>query len=68
MPAVALNLGANPVAGGFRYLLQDGAGKMTCRRLCRRGSILIAYERFIDSSMDQTTFGFGFPAVSQNPL
>lgn len=30
--------------------------------------MLIAYERFIDGNMGQTTFRFGFPGVSQNPL
>lgn len=43
-------------------------GKTTFRRLLRRVSILIAYERFIDSSIDQTTLRFGFSDVSQNPL
>lgn len=51
----------------FQYLKGD-VGEMTCRKLLRSVSILIAYERFIDSNMDQTTFRFGFPDVSQNPL
>lgn len=53
------------VAGCFNT---NDIGKMTCRRLLRRVSILIAYQRFIESNMDQTTFRFGFPDVSQNPL
>lgn len=43
-------------------------GNVTGRRLLRRVSIPTAYERFIDSNVDQTTSRFGFPDVSQNPL
>ncbi|KAB1268095.1 Nuclear factor 1 A-type [Camelus dromedarius] len=43
------------VAGGFSDLNGD-VGKMAGRRLLSRVSILIAYERFIDSTVDQTTF------------
>lgn len=54
------------MAGCFSGLEGD-VGKMTGRRLLRRVCILIAYERFIDSIVDQTTFRFGFPAPPRIP-
>ena len=40
---------------------------MAGRQLLRKVSILIAYERFIASTVDQTTFRFGFPAPPRIP-
>lgn len=40
--------------------LKSNAVVMTFGRLLRRGSILTAHERFIDSHMDQTTFAWVF--------
>lgn len=64
--AVAPDPWAYGAAGGFGTR-RGYVGEVTGRRLLGRVSILLAYERFMDSNVDQTTFRFGFPEVSQNP-